>query len=128
MSNGNKFIYFTGAQVEKTKSENFKVTLEEEEYIIYVSSKDVYRIKQKVDETEELIAIVLAYIEYVFQYTKVFGQKKNAEQEVIVDNLIFILSRMPAEEFIERIKNIKWHEILEIFESGDPVQKIREMT
>ena len=68
--NNNKFIYFYGVQVEKTRNENFKVILEEEDYTIYVSSKDVFRIQRRVDEKEEVIAIVLAYIEYIYQYTK----------------------------------------------------------
>jgi len=128
MTNSNKFIYFSGVQVEKTRGENFKVTLEEEEITICVCSNDVERIKKRIDESEELIAIVLAYIEYVFQYTKALYQRiDRLEQGIINDNVIVLLTQMCAEEMIGIIKTLKWHEILQVFESENQVQKIREL-
>ena len=67
MTTNNKIIYFDWAQVEKTSEGNFKVFLEEEETAIIVSLIDVNRIQNRVAEEPELIAIVLAYIEYIFQ-------------------------------------------------------------
>ena len=127
MTNNNKFIYFTGAIVEKTKFQNFKITLEEEEAIVYVSATDVNKIQNRVEETEELIALVLAYIEYVFQNTKAMYQRMDRlEQEIIDDNVIVIMSQVSAEEMIDIIKTLKWHEVLQIFEAKNPAQEIRD--
>jgi len=102
--------------------------LEEEEITICVCSNDVERIKKRIDESEELIAIVLAYIEYVFQYTKALYQRiDRLEQGIINDNVIVLLTQMCAEEMIGIIKTLKWHEILQVFESENQVQKIREL-
>ena len=127
MTTNNKFIYFTGASVEKTRGQNFKVTLVDEETIIYVSSRDIDRVQKHVDEREELIAIILAYIEYIYQSTKVeFQRLERLEREIIDDNVSVILSQLSAEEMIEIIKTVKWHEIIDIFDSKDPAQRIRE--
>ena len=126
MDINNKFIYFTGDMLERTRAGNFKITFEEEEITVCVSLTDVNRIKNKVDETEELIALVLGYIEYIYQITKVSSQRmERLEIEVIVDNVIVILSHLPAEEMIDIIRTLKWHEIFQIFESVNPVQEIR---
>ena len=127
MTNSSKFIYFTGVQVSKTKGDNYEVFFEYEELTIYVSSSDVTRISMEVGEREEVIAIVLAYIEYIYQSTNVpFERIERMKQGVINENLICILSKMVAEEFIQEIKEIKWHQLVEIFESENPIQKINE--
>lgn len=128
MTNNNKFIYFSGVQVEMTKGENYKVTLEDEEYIIYVPSKDVNRISKEADEREELIAIVFAYIESVYQSTNVKYEKiQRLTEDVISDNVTVILAHMTAEEMIGIIKTLKWHEIFDVFQSENPVQRIRDL-
>ena len=128
MTTNNKIIYFDWAQVEKTSEGNFKVFLEEEETAIIVSLIDVNRIQNRVAEEPELIAIVLAYIEYIFQFTKVPNLKiQQVEQDVIDDNVIVILTQMSAEEMVDTVRNLKWHEIIQVFEAPNKAQKIRDL-
>lgn len=128
MTANNKFIYFTGVQVVKTRGENYEVILEDEEFTIYVSSSDVNRISREVGEREELVAIVLAYIEYIYQSTDVpFERIERMKHGIIIENVICILSCMAAEDFIQKMRDVKWHELVEIFESDNPIQKIRDL-
>jgi len=124
--NNNKFFYFDGATVERTNAKNFKVIFEDEEATIFVNSTDVNRVLKKVNEEEEVIAILLAYIEYIYQSTKQTSSEriKRLETEFITENVIVILSRYVAEDLIMIIKQMKWHEIVFVFESKDPIQEI----
>lgn len=127
MTTNSKFIYFSGAQVQTTREENYKVILEDEDETIYVSSKDVEQIQKKTDEREEIIAIILAYIEYIYQETNVIHQRiPHLESGAINDNIIVLLKNMAGEEVIEIIRQLKWYDIIAIFESNNPVQKIRD--
>ena len=128
MINNSKIIYFAGIQVQTTRGENYKVFLEDEDCTIYVSSKDVERIRKNTDETEEVIAIILAYVEYIYQEANVIHQRiRRLEEGVINDNIIVLLKNMSGEELTDLVKTLKWYDILEVFKSNNPVQKIRDL-
>jgi len=128
MNNNSSFIYFSEIQVRTTPRGNYKVILTYEDYTLYISSADVERIKTKTDESEEIIAIILAYIEYIYQSTNVGSERiHRLEQDVIDDNLILILKDMVGEEVIDFVKTLKWYDILAIFNAENPIQKIRDL-
>lgn len=110
---------------------NWKVEIEEEENtIIFVNKKIVNEIFSNSNATEEsLIALLLAYIEYVRRTMNFDSSKRprRIEEEYIQSAITNILSTSyPIESIIEWVKTAKWHEVKTLLTSDNPSEMIGE--
>lgn len=121
----NIFVYYGDATISR-KEKNYKVELEEE-CIIYVKRDTVERVlKHCQNRDENLIALILAKMEYARKCRNAdFSKKeKKLDEDIVVDGLAILLLNFSEEVIIEVFSSAKWHEIAEIVKSESPVEII----
>ena len=124
----NSFVYFEDAVVYRTK-EYYKVILESEETTIMLKDRLVEAIAEKTIENENLIAILLAYIDYVRITVRGANQNppKRLEDNVMIEGILLLVENISIEELIIKMKTMKWHEIVGLLESPDPIERIQRI-
>ena len=125
----NSFVYFDDAEVTRT-SKRYKVILKQENVTMYFKQEIVDSIKNMTDEDANLVAILLAHIEFVRRNTNkedigVFVRK--LENEDIVEGLEVLLRYKSLEELIEIVQTLKWHQIVEIMTAESPIEELRNL-
>lgn len=103
---------------------NYKVKLEEENDVIYIKKELVEYIANKANEKPEQIAILLAYIDFSAKDTSIKRVKKIDETK-LEDGLEILLSRFYIDELITIIRNLRYHEIQELF--NDPFMDLEKI-
>lgn len=128
MTNNTGFVYFDEAVVRRT-NDFYKILLEEEEVTIFKKVSLVDEIVSKTGEDENLIAILLAQIEYVRSSNAQFGKRgpRKIEDDKTVQVLSILLEDISIEELIYKVKSSNWYELVNVFESGDPIKNIEEL-
>lgn len=128
MTKNNGFVYFDEAVVKRTK-DFYKVVLEVEEVTIFKKVSVVNEIVSTTEEDENLIAILLAQIEYVRRSNAKFGKREphRIDNKNIIRGVSILLGVISIEELIYKVKSSNWHELVNIFESGDPIKNIEEL-
>lgn len=114
-----------------TKSErNYRVESLYEDFRVYVPIEDVSKIELETREDPYLISIVLGLIEAIRLGN--LGEKRKSrrgkiDRELKINVITKIVGYFSAEEIIDLFSDLKLHEILEIFNSNDPIMEIKEM-
>ena len=115
-----------------TKSErNYRVESLYEDFRVYVPIEDVSKIELETREDPYLISIVLGLIETIRLGN--LGEKRKSsrrgkiDREIKINVVTKILGYFSVEEIIDLFFDLKLHEILEIFNSDDPIMEIKEM-
>lgn len=129
MTNKNNFFYYEEAEVFQVKGGMYRINLEDEECTFYIKPGLPKKISIATDVDEELIVILLAYIDYVRKHRKVHDAKRQAnriEDQRLFEGIKELLGKYSIEALIELLKSLKWHEILDIFNSSNPLQEIEE--
>lgn len=115
-----------------TKSErNYRVESLYEDFRVYVPIEDVSKIELETREDPYLISIVLGLIEAIRLGN--LGEKRKSsrrgkiDREIKINVVTKILGYFSVEEIIDLFFDLKLHEILEIFNSDDPIMEIKEM-
>ena len=128
MTNYNGFAYFQDAMVSR-KNTMYVVDLEVEEAKFYLGEKMIDEIARKTGEDKNLIAILIAYIDYVRKSRgkrngKHDGGIQNLPYEDIVDGVTALLRKISIDDLIEKIKGLKWHEIKSVLTGELPIEEI----
>ena len=114
-----------------TKSErNYRVESLYEDFRVYVPIEDVSKIELETREDPYLISIVLGLIEAIRLGN--LGEKRKSrrgkiDRELKINVITKIVGYFSAKEIIDLFSDLKLHEILEIFNSNDPIMEIKEM-
>ncbi len=126
MTNENKLICFYEDIGVKRNKKTYVVTLELEEYTFYINSSEVENISEKNGADENLIAIILAYIEYARKCRNADGNKRapKIDERIIASAITELLVKYSEEEVIYFFKDLKWHELFEILNSNTPIRTI----
>ena len=128
MTRDKGFAYFQEVMVYK-KNKMYVVTLEEEEATFYLEPNMINQIAKKANEEENLVAILVAYINYVRRSRakcdgKRDGRPQNLDSQVIVDGLITILKKVSIDDLIVTFRSLKWHEIKSILTFDLPIEEV----
>ena len=115
-------------EVVETKNGSYKVIFEEENCAIYLDSERVQEVVQKSSEEPEFVAVLIAYIEFIYRNTinKNHRVRKISENE-IAETIVSLTNALAIEEVIYKFKELKWHEIQMIVGSSDPASTLNEM-
>lgn len=129
MANENNFVYFEGAKVTKTRSKiYYRIDLEDEDWSFFIKKEIVKGIiSSSVEEESNLVAIMLAYVEYSRQCRNECRESKKAkklEDDILINGFSALLYSYPVERLVVIFKSLKWHEITEILNSEDPISKM----
>ena len=115
-----------------TKSErNYRVESLYEYFRVYFPIEYVSKIELETREDPYLISIVLGLIETIRLGN--LGEKRKSsrrgkiDREIKINVVTKILGYFSVEEIIDLFFDLKLHEILEIFNSDDPIMEIKEM-
>lgn len=130
MATKNNFTYFEDVRVSMSRKKlSFKVDLELEGFSFYVSKAIVDEIATKNKEDENLVAIILAYIEYARKSRNADNncKAKKLEDELLISGVSRLLQEYPIERVIEIMGLLKWHEICKILASNNPVEEVEEV-
>ena len=130
MTTTDNFVCFEEVTISKTRKETlYKVNLELEGYIFYIDKEIVDNIISQTHEDENLIAILLAYIEYSrkSRNTHNRGRAKCLDKKLLVDGISKLLVSYSSERLIKLVRNLKWHEIDYVFNSDNPIEKMDEV-
>lgn len=129
MTAKSNFFYFEEAEVSQTKGGLYRVRLEEEDSVFYVKSELTERIAFKSDVDAELVAILLAYIEYARKSRNADHEKKakRIDDEDLYQGIVALLFSYPIENLIELIHPLKWHEISDILNADNPVEEMKKI-
>lgn len=127
MTTENNSIYFEDVKIVR-KKDSHVVTFEMEECSFYIKAAEAEKIAIKNNEDENLIAIILAYMEYARKNrnSDENPKAKKLEEEVVSWGITELLKKYSAETIIDGFKELKWHELCDILESQNPVEKIEE--
>ena len=104
--------------------------LGQEETTIYIKETLVDCIAATTNQDENLIAILLAHIEFVRKNR----DKKNIDlvtrkldNKIVAEGLEILLREFLIEDLIQTMQSIKWHQIVEILEAESPIEEIRKL-
>ena len=124
----NNLIFFEGAEIAETRSgKYYRVVLEDEECTVYVNTMIAEEISSEVNEEKSLIAVLLAYIEYIRKSNSTKERKNSRmDKDRIISSTISLITAYPTEILIGYIKNLKWHEVKAIFKSANPVKELKQ--
>ena len=126
MTKSNNLVYFEDVTIRRS-SKSFIVNIELDGDDFYIRDLLIEDIAMKGNVDENLIAIILAYIEHARRDRNADGNKvRKVENRVLSSVLVELLKVHSAEELIDIFKGLKWHEICEILSSDNPVYKIAE--
>lgn len=131
MTNEKCFVY-DDITVTRNKNDNFNVDFGCNEYEIPVEQKDVLKIKKaSKDESDEIIAILLATINLSLKMTRGKGVFVRGLSNETIDETIkeLLFSGENAEDLIQILGQMKWHDIRKIMESDNPkevLERIKE--
>ena len=101
--------------------------LEDEECTVYVNTMIAEEISSEVNEEKSLIAVLLAYIEYIRKSNSTKERKNSRmDKDRIISSTISLITAYPTEILIGYIKNLKWHEVKAIFKSANPVKELKQ--
>ena len=129
MTTENNSIYFEDIKVSKCReNSSFKVELDTEGYTFFIKNRLTEKISIESREDENLIAIILAYIEYArkSRNSDKDDKVKSLEDDVLFFGLSKLLDKYSGEELIEIIRELKWHEICQVLNSEKPISEIEE--
>lgn len=132
MTKAKRFVFCDDITVTKSKNDNFYVDFGCNEYEIFVSQKDVLKIKKaSKDERDEIIAILLATIKLRLKMTRGTGVFVRGLSDETIDETIeeLLFSGQNAEDLIQILGQMKWHDICEIMKSNNPkevLERIKE--
>lgn len=128
MTKNNGFVYFDEAVVKRT-NDFYKVVLEEEEVTIFKKVSLVDEIVSKTGEDENLIAILLAQIEYARRSNAQFGKRgpRRIENDNIVRVLPVLFEDISIEQLIYKVKSSNWHKLVDVFKSENPLENMQEL-
>lgn len=127
-----KCFVYDDITVTKNKNDNFNVDFGCNEYKITVDQKDVLKIKKaSKDESDEIIAILLATINLSLKMTRGKGVFVRGLSNETIDETIkeLLFSGENAEDLIQILGQMKWHDIRKIMESDNPkevLERIKE--
>lgn len=126
MTKSNGFVYFDDAVVRRT-SDFYKVVLEEEEVTIFKKVSLVEDIVAKTRYDENLIAILLAQIEFIRRDNAKLSKKipRRINNENIIRGVSILLESVSIEELISKVKSSNWHELVNAFEAEDPIDMLK---
>lgn len=129
MAKYSSFLCFEDAEVTRTKNNRYKVYLIEEEMEIIIGDNLVKEIALATSEEENLIAILLSYIDFVrrSRITQTVTAPRKVKEEVLITSLIKLLRENPIERLINIVKYLKWHQLLDVLTSEEPSEKIQEL-
>lgn len=129
MTTESNFFYFEEVEVSQTKGGLYRVKLEEEECVFYIKPELTQRIASKADVNEELVAILLAYIEYARRSRNADHEKKvkRIEDKDLFEVISALLFSFSIENLIEFIHPLKWHEISDIINADSPVEEMKKI-
>ena len=130
MTNDNYTLYDNARISTGRTSASWKVELEEEEKNIFIKKNIVEKISSETNAEEALVALLLAYINYV--RTTVHPNcfecpKKIADEKIIESTIILLNSAYPIEYIIEWIRNAKWTEIARVYKAPNPAEELGEI-
>lgn len=129
MAQNNSFVYFEDAEVTRTKK-LYRVFLEDEESTFFLKEEIVDSIADQTGEDPNLVAILLANIDYVRKSREKMNggsTPTKIENKLMVECVSMLLKVISIDELIARFKAMKWHEILKVFDSQNPVEEIEEL-
>ena len=129
MTTENNSIYFEDIKVSKCReNSSFKVELDTEGYTFFIKNRLTEKISIESRDDENLIAIILAYIEYArkSRNSDKDDKVKSLEDDVLFFGLSKLLDKYSGEELIEIIRELKWHEICQVLNSEKPISEIEE--
>lgn len=129
MTTENNSIYFEDIKVSKCReNSSFKVELDTEGYTFFIKNRLTEKISMESREDENLIAIILAYIEYArkSRNSDKDDKVKSLEDDVLFFGLSKLLDKYSGEELIEIMRELKWHEICQVLNSEKPIAEIEE--
>ena len=128
MARENNLVYFEDVTIRRS-SKSFIVTIELDGDDFYIRDLLIEDIAMKGNIDENLIAIILAYIEHARRDRNADADfvARKVENRVVSSVLVELLKVHSAEELIDIFKELKWHEICEIFYSQNPILKIEEI-
>lgn len=127
-----KCFVYDDITVTKNKNDNFNVDFGCNEYKIPVEQKDVLKIKKaSKDDSDEIIAILLATINLSLKMTRGKGVFVRGLSNETIDETIkeLLFSGENAEDLIQILGQMKWHDIRKIMESDNPkevLERIKE--
>ena len=122
------FFYFENIRVSDTRSGLcYKVELDEEDETILVKKDLVEELIPY--EREELIAILLACIEYSRRCRNQTRESKAPmpDEKQLVSCVIELLAFYPIESLIENVRDLKWSEISDILNANNPIQAMQQI-
>ena len=121
-------VYFEDVSIRRS-SNSYIVNLELDGDDFYIRNPIIEDIAMKGNTDKNLIAILLAYIEYARRSRNSDENPKarKIENEIVSSVICELLKKYSAEELIDMVKELKWHEICEIFYSQNPILKIEEI-
>lgn len=127
-ANEKGFVYFDDAEVTRT-NKLYKVKLIDEERAIYLKQELVDSIASVTDQDENLIAILIAHINFVrIDRKKDIGPlAPKIEEDVLSVGLKVLLREVAIEELIETMQSLKWHQIVEIITAESPIEKYQDL-
>ena len=110
------------------RKENYQVILEDD-IKFNVNGKLVEKISSTNDQTEELIAILLAYVEYARSNINSAGKKreKPISDDILSTSITELLHCYSIDTLINLFKVLKWHEISLILNAESPVIEIEKI-
>lgn len=128
MVNSNNFNYFDEAIVERTNY-LYKVELVEENTSISKSRSIVEQIGEQSGQDNSLIAILLAYIEYVRRINSLIGRRgpTQFDDDIMTEVIINLLEYFSIEELISKVKSSNWYELSNVFESNNPIENMMKL-
>lgn len=121
----NNLKYFDGIGVKKNRNnKSYKVIFKDEECTISINAKEVQEICES-GNVEELVAILLAYVEYIRKDTST--DEVRLRKIEVIEPTIKLLRDYDVESLIFYFRSLKWHEIKSIYESADPGARFKEI-
>ena len=92
----------------------YRVVLVDEERRIILRKDLVDNISEKTGDDENLIAILLAYIDCArINSTKSHKKPKPLDDKIIIEGILILLNYILIEKLISIIKLMKWNEIVD---------------
>ena len=127
-TNETGFIYYEDAEVSRT-NKLYKVKLIEEERGIFLGKELVESLASDTDQDENLIAILIAYIKFVRidREKDIKDFTPNIKDDVLSEGLKALLQEIGIEELIGKMQTLKWHQIVDIINDEQPVEKYRDL-
>ena len=130
MTNNNYTIYDNARISTGRTSASWKVELEEEEKNIFIKKKIVEEISSETNAEEALVALLLAYINYVritVHPNCSECPRKIVDEKIIESTIILLNSTYPIEYIIEWVRDAKWTEIERVYKARNPAEELGEI-